>query len=231
MENDIKIFMVEDDPNFGAVLKSYLEINNFNIEWVKDGSIAISKFKNDEYDLCLLDIMLPGMDGFEVARQIRKISREIPLIFLTAKKLKEDILKGFQIGADDYIVKPFDSEVLIYKIKAILKRNENSAPKDKEEYMIGKYYFNYPQRTIKFEDNTQRLSPKESDLLYMLCRKMNTVLSREETLKTIWGDDNYFTTRSMDVYITKLRKFLKDDPDIEIVNIHGSGYKLNISPH
>jgi len=221
--------MVEDDKNFGAVLKSYLEIHDFFVEWVEDGSLAIDTYKRGKYSICILDVMLPNVDGFTIARHIRELDADIPLIFLTAKTLKKDVLEGFRIGADDYITKPFDSEVLLYKIKAILKRNlAYSVNQVKNEYQIGKYLFNHDQRTIRFDEYVQKLSPKESELLYLLCRQMNSVLSREEALKSIWGDDNYFTTRSMDVFITKLRKFLKEDPTVEIVNIHGSGYKLNV---
>lgn len=224
----VKIFMVEDDKNFGAVLKSYLEIHDFFVEWIEDGLLAMDAFKREQYHICILDVMLPNVDGFTIARQIREINDSIPLIFLTAKTLKKDVLEGFKIGADDYITKPFDSEVLLYKIKAILKRNLPQVNGIINKYQIGKYDFDHDQRTIALGNNIQKLSPKESELLFLLCQKMNAVLSREEALKTIWGDDNYFTTRSMDVFITKLRKYLKEDPSIEIVNIHGSGYKLNV---
>lgn len=230
MEKNFKIFMVEDDKNFGAVLKSYLEIHNYQVVWVDDGAIAMNRFKKDKFDICILDIMLPNIDGFEIGSEIRKVNQNIPLIFLTAKTLKADILKGFKIGADDYITKPFDSEVLLYKIKAILKRNENniSETTDISEFQIGRYLFNYKLRTILLNQNKQKLSPKEAELLKLLCLNKNKVLSREYALETIWGDCNYFTTRSMDVFITKLRKYLKDDSGVEIVNLHGSGYRLKI---
>jgi len=224
-----KIFMVEDDRNFGAVLKSYLEIHDYEVEWIDDGAKALKAFRPDSYNLCILDVMLPNVDGFEIAKSIRRVSQHIPLIFLTAKTLKADVLAGFEIGADDYITKPFDSEVLLCKINAILKRNKNGQNELTEqpaEYRIGKYTFNYKQRFIHSEQARQKLSPKEAELLKLLCNPNEEVLSRDKALKLIWGDSNYFTTRSMDVFITKLRKYLKDDPDIEILNIHGSGFRL-----
>ncbi len=223
-----KLFLVEDDPNFGAVLKSYLEIYNYEVDWFNDGALAINKFMINTYDLCILDVMLPNVDGFEIARNIRAKDARIPLIFLTAKTLKADILKGFSIGADDYITKPFDSEVLLCKINAILKRtNDNSSQDEKlDDCRIGNYTFNYLMRTISLNEHIEKLSPKEADLLKLLYLQKNVILSRENALQKVWGDPNYFTTRSMDVYISKLRKYFSDDKRIEIVNIHGSGFKL-----
>lgn len=231
MGNKTHIFMVEDDHNFGAVLKSYLEIHDYVVHWVDDGKYAVKEFRSDDFDICILDVMLPNVDGFQIAKEIRFVDKNIPLIFLTAKTLKDDILKGFSLGADDYITKPFDSEVLLWKIRAILKRNESGRGKqeEKEEFSIGKYSFNYPHRLLSIADSQQKLSPREAELLRMLCLKINDVLPREMALKKIWGEDNYFTTRSMDVFITKLRKYLKDDPAIEISNIHGSGFKLTVN--
>ena len=229
MENN-RIFMVEDDRNFGTVLKSYMEINGFTVTWVMDGKDALKEFRNGEYDICILDVMLPNIDGFTIARDIREIDKSIPLIFLTAKTLKEDIMEGFNIGADDYITKPFDSEILILKIKAILNRHaETEKESETREFNIGGVNFDADYRKLTFPDNTViQLSPKESDLLRMLCEEKNKILPREKALKTIWGDNNYFTTRSMDVYITKLRKYFKKVPGVAIVNIHGSGYQLRI---
>ncbi len=230
MSKKIHVFLVEDDRNFGAVLKSYLEIHDFEVEWVDDGRDALSAFRSDDYDICILDVMLPHVDGFQIAREIRFADKQIPLIFLTAKTLKEDILKGFSLGADDYITKPFDSEVLLCKIKAILKRNEQAEKEEPpdNDFSIGKYRFNYPHRLLTIGGNERKLSPREAELLRLLCLKMNDVLPREMALKKIWGEDNYFTTRSMDVFITKLRKYLRDDPAIEITNIHGSGFRLTV---
>jgi len=219
--------MVEDDKNFGAVMKSYLSIHDYDVEWVDDGALAMDTYKKYKFDLCILDVMLPHVDGFTIAAGIRKLDEKIPIIFLTAKTLKKDILEGFRLGADDYITKPFDSEVLLMKIKAILKRNRMfSAGSEMKEFQIGMYVFNPSLRSITNDNTVQKLSPKESDLLKMLCIHMNQVLPREEALLSIWGEDNYFTTRSMDVFMSKLRKYLKDDPSVEISTVHGSGYIL-----
>lgn len=231
MKNAIKVFMVEDDRNFGSVLKSYLEIHDFNVVWVDDGKKAFQEFMAEPFNICILDVMLPHVDGFTIATDIRKINSDIPIIFLTAKTLKADVLHGFKVGADDYITKPFDSEVLLCKINAIIKRHNIQLHIEEsqiEDYTIGKYHFNFPNRIITRNGETQKLSPKEAELLKMLCRHINNVLPRETALKTIWGEDNYFTTRSMDVFITKLRKYLKDDPNIEIINLHGSGFRLEV---
>jgi DNA-binding response OmpR family regulator len=225
--------MVEDDANFGAVLKLYLEMHDFDITWIDDGIKAIASFKNGNYDICILDVMLPHLDGFSIAREIKQINSEIPIIFLTAKTLKEDILEGFRIGADDYIKKPFDSEVLIYKIKAILKRNNKKTSQSDEIniFSVGKFSFDYHHRIIadSTRQSSVKISPKEAELLRLLCQYQNNILPREYALRNIWGDDNYFTTRSMDVFITKLRKYLKDDPSIEILTVHGMGFKLTTS--
>lgn len=229
-ENTYNIFMVEDDLSFGNVLKSYLEINDFNVKWVDDGIQAIPEFNKGSFDICLLDVMLPNIDGFEIARKIKEIKPHIPVVFLTSKTLKEDILEGFKLGADDYITKPFDSEVLLMKIKAILKRNQAAnQPQiiEEKEYRLGNYLFTTKTRMISKEGFQHKLSPKESDLLKMLCMYQNRILPREDALKKIWGNDNYFTARSMDVYITKLRKYLSDEPSVSIENIHGSGYILH----
>jgi len=225
----MRIFFVEDDQNFGAVLKAYLEVNDYEVQWIDDGKDAISNFNAANIDLCILDVMLPHVDGFTIAKEIKHIAPNMPLLFLTAKSLKPDLLEGYRLGADDYITKPFDTDVLLYKIKAILLRhtqNNNITIKDSNKYSIGKYEFNHKIRTIKSDMGEQKLTPKEADLLRMLCLHKNDILPRETALKIIWGDDNYFTTRSMDVFITKLRKYFKDDNTIEINNLHGSGYVL-----
>jgi len=226
MENK-NIFLVEDDENFGSVLKSYLEMNDFSVSWTKDGARAIQNFATQKFDICILDIMLPNVDGFNIAKKIKELSPKIPTIFLTAKTLKEDILEGFKIGADDYITKPFDSEVLLYKIKAIIKRNQISE-NDEKTFKIGKYEFDSDLRILSYNEDSVKLSPKESELLKMLCLHENKILEREKALSKIWGEDGYFTARSMDVYITKLRKYLRNDPSIEIENIHGSGFILKV---
>jgi DNA-binding response OmpR family regulator len=222
------IFLVEDDLSFGAVLKSYLEISDFEVDWVDDGQHAVNQFKKNSFDICILDVMLPNVDGFTIGAEIRKINAGIPILFLTAKNLRDDVLKGYRIGADDYITKPFDTEVLIFKIKAILKRQSGIQPKESDFYQIGGYQFDYRLRTIERDDNKQKLSPKEAELLKMLCDNQNELLPRETALKKIWGDDGYFTARSMDVYLTKLRKLFTEDTSVEIRNIHGSGFMLEI---
>ena len=228
MENK-RILLVEDDPNFGTVLKDYLSLNDYNVTHAKDGLEGLIMFKNDDYDLCILDVMMPRKDGFSLAKDIRSTNSEVPIIFLTAKTMKEDVLKGYQAGADDYLNKPFDSEVLLYKIKAILQRKETdqSTEDDSFEFKIGKFEFNSKLRHLSFDgQEAQKLSPKESKLLRMLAMHKNDLMPRELALTKIWRDDNYFTSRSMDVYIAKLRKYLKSDDAVEILNIHGEGFRL-----
>jgi len=227
MNTKPSIFLLEDDQSFGAVLKSYLEINDFDVLWVDDGLFAMQQFSNTKADVCILDVMLPNVDGFSIGAEIRKINPEIPMIFLTAKNMREDVLKGYRIGADDYITKPFDTEVLIFKLKSILKRKTGLLQKETELYQIGTYLFDYKLRTIAHNNSKQKLSPKEAELLKMLCDNKNELLPRETALKKIWGDDGYFTARSMDVYLTKLRKQFAEDSTIEIINIHGSGFMLS----
>ncbi|MBK8881847.1 MAG: response regulator transcription factor [Bacteroidales bacterium] len=223
-KND-KIFLVEDDLSFGSVLKSYLEINDYTVEWVDDGKYALDHFRKGLFNICILDIMLPHVDGFTIANEIRQINNEVPIIFLTAKKLKEDVLKGYGVGGDDYITKPFDTDILLAKIKAILSRRDFQSG-TKDIFEIGKYIFNAKLRTLTIGDIENKLSPKEAQLLELLAINPNTLISREMALKKIWGSDDYFTARSMDVYITKLRKFLSEDPNLNIKNIHGAGFQL-----
>lgn len=227
-ERKPKILLAEDDTNLGMVLKNYLELNDYDVELCRDGILALAAFRRDKFDICLLDIMMPNMDGFKLAEEIRDVDPDIPLFFLSAKTMKEDIIQGYKLGADDYISKPFDSELLLLKIKAILKRNQelNSKEEEQFEFNIGKYHFNSRLRTLTSGSDSSTLSPKENELLHMLCEHKNDLLPREVALKKIWGSDTYFNGRSMDVYIAKLRKYLKDDPDIEIVNIHGNGFRL-----
>jgi len=225
-----KILLVEDDPNFGTVLKDYLALNDYNVTLAKDGIEGLIMFKNNDYDLCILDVMMPRKDGFSLAQDIRGANKEIPIIFLTAKTLKEDILKGYAVGADDYLNKPFDSEVLLYKIKAISQRKDidKSAESEQFEFIIGSFFFNSKLRQLSIGDNGEpiKLSPKESKLLRMLAIHKNDLMPRELALTKIWRDDNYFTSRSMDVYIAKLRKYLKPDEFVEILNIHGEGFRM-----
>ncbi|MGB0838243.1 MAG: response regulator transcription factor [Flavobacteriaceae bacterium] len=228
MENK-KILLVEDDPNFGIVLKDYLSLNNYTVSHAKDGLEGLIMFKNDDFDLCILDVMMPRKDGFSLAADIRETNKNVPIIFLTAKTMKEDVLKGYQVGADDYLNKPFDSEVLLYKINVILQRKENDKKVDDDmfEFQIGKYHLNSKLRYLTLEgQEPQKLSPKENKLLKLLAVHKNDLMPRELALTKIWRDDNYFTSRSMDVYIAKLRKYLKGDENVEIINIHGEGFRL-----
>jgi DNA-binding response OmpR family regulator len=228
MKPDYHIFLVEDDLSFGSVMKSYLELNDYQVTWVDDGKYALSKFRAGKYQICILDVMLPNVDGFTIGSEIRSIDKDIPMIFLTAKNLKEDILKGYQLGADDYITKPFDSEVLLCKISAIIKRQSTGPMREEVVFSIGSYQFDSKLRQVIRENQVQKLSPKEADLLKLLCQNRNELVPREMALRKIWGDDGYFTARSMDVFVTKLRKFLSDDPAVEIRNIHGSGFMLEV---
>jgi DNA-binding response OmpR family regulator len=228
-DQNIHIFLLEDDLSFGAVLKSYLELNDYQVTWVDDGKNAVNCFRNGEFQLCLLDVMLPNVDGFTVGAEIRKINTHVPFIFLTAKTMKEDVLKGYSVGADDYVTKPFDTDVLICKIKAVLNRGRVPGKLKADTYEIGSYLFNVQKRNISRNGQVQGLSPKESELLELLVEYRNDLLPRETALKKIWGDDGYFTARSMDVYLSKLRKYLADDPAIVIKNIHSSGFILQIN--
>lgn len=223
----VKIFLVEDDLSFGSVLRSYLEINEFSVEWIDDGKYAMDHFRKGTFNICILDIMLPHVDGFTIAQEIRRINLDVPIIFLTAKKLKEDVLRGYGVGADDYVTKPFDTDILLAKIRAILSRREAQSG-ERDIYQIGKFTFNSKLRTLTAGDDEKKLSPKEAQLLELLALNPNELISRELALKKIWGADDYFTARSMDVYITKLRKFLSEDPDLNIKNIHGAGFQLII---
>ena len=228
MSSKIRIFLVEDDLSFGSVLKSYLEINEFEVTWVDDGKYALDKFRSGKFDLCILDVMLPNVDGFTIAGEIRGINNNIPLIFLTAKKLKTDVLTGYGLGADDYITKPFDTDILLAKIKAIIHRNKLT--RDTGDILeVGSFLFNTKLRTLTIEGREEKLSPKEAQLLELLAESPNSLVSRETALKSIWGSDDYFTARSMDVYITKLRKYLADDPGIVIKNIHGAGFQMVVN--
>ena len=231
-----KILLVEDDQNFGDVLRSYLEMHDYAVTLATDGVLGLEAFRKNNYDLCILDVMMPRKDGFTLAKEIRERNQDIPIIFLTAKTMKDDVLQGFKLGADDYISKPFNSEELLLRIQAVLKRfHKNADPRDDQrEFIIGKYHFNYPVRILTFteaqpgEEKQWKLSPKEAELLKLFCKYINDVMPRTEALTKIWHEDTYFTARSMDVFVTKLRKYLAKDSSIEIVNIHGNGFQLLI---
>jgi len=222
-----KILLAEDDENLGSLLKEYLQAKSYETHWLSDGEKAYKSFEKNRYDICILDIMMPNKDGITLAREIRMIDPEMPIIFLTAKSMKEDVLEGFSVGADDYMTKPFSMEELIYRIEAILRRTQGAGKQNKQtEFEIGRYHFDANKQLLTLDDESSKLTTKESELLKLLCNNANSVLERNFALKSIWIDDNYFNARSMDVYITKLRKYLKEDPAVEILNIHGKGYKL-----
>ncbi|MCK9611642.1 MAG: response regulator transcription factor [Bacteroidales bacterium] len=234
MKKNIKILLAEDDKNLGEVLKTYLEVKGFTTMLCVNGDDALNAYMAENYDLCVFDIMMPLKDGFTLAKEIRKKDKKIPILFLTAKSMQEDILKGFQLGADDYITKPFSMEELLMRMTAILRR---SAGNEKtgvpvHTYKLGNYIFDNTRQLLAFQNNEQKLTSKESELLRLLCEYANDVLDRSIALKEIWHDDSYFNARSMDVYITKLRKYLKEDNSVELINVHGTGFKLvgNIEP-
>ncbi|MDR0543500.1 MAG: response regulator transcription factor [Dysgonamonadaceae bacterium] len=227
MEEKGRIFLCEDDENLGMLLKEYLQVKDFMVDLFPDGEAGAKNFPREKYDLCILDVMMPKKDGFALAREIRTVNADIPIIFLTAKNMKEDILEGFKIGADDYIAKPFSMEELLLRVEAILRRVSTKKPVKEGPYIIGKFTFDSQKQVLASGKRGQvKLTTKESDLLNLLCENVNQVLERNYALKKIWGVVDYFNARSMDVYITKLRKLLKEDPNIEIMNIHGKGYKL-----
>ncbi len=224
----VKILLCEDDENLGMLLREYLQAKGFDVNLMPDGEAGYQSFVNERYDLCILDVMMPKKDGFTLAQDIRKINGIIPIVFLTAKSLKEDVLEGFKIGADDYITKPFSMEEMLFRIEAIMRRVSGKKNKNGNEYRLGKLVFDTQKQLLISDQRTVKLTTKESELLTLLVQNVNNILERNYALKTIWVEDNYFNARSMDVYITKLRKLLRDDPDVEIINIHGKGYKLII---
>tara|TARA_B100000953_G_scaffold266536_1_gene234746 strand:+ start:1814 stop:2518 length:705 start_codon:yes stop_codon:yes gene_type:complete len=230
--SDKNILLVEDDINFGALLNDFLSLHSYNVVLAKNGIEGLEKFKKSQFSLCVLDVMLPFKDGFTLAKEIREIDKDVSLFFLTAKTLKEDVLKGYKIGADDYLTKPFDSDILLLKIKSIFKRKQliNSREIVKHEFEFAKFKFNSKLRTLQFKsEDIIKLSPKEAQLLRMLLNYLNDLMPRELALVKIWNDENYFTSRSMDVYIAKIRKYLSKDPSVEIENIHGEGFRLIIN--
>lgn len=225
-----KILLVEDDPNLGMLLQDYLQLKGkFEVTLCVDGEEGLKAYTKAQYDICILDVMMPKKDGFSLAKDIRKINANVPIIFATAKAMMEDKTQAFNLGGDDYITKPFRIEELLLRINALLKRVSDSAKKPDEyptKFQIGKYLFDFTSQVIYEGNNQQKVSTKEAELLRLLCLKKNEVLTREEALISIWHDDNYFNGRSMDVFLSKLRKYIKDDPSVEILNVHGKGYKL-----
>jgi DNA-binding response OmpR family regulator len=228
MENIIKVLLAEDDKNLGTILKAYLEAKGYETELCTDGREALEKFKRADFGFCILDIMMPVMDGFTLATEIRKLDRKVPLLFLTAKSMQEDKLHGFELGADDYLTKPFSMEELLMRMKAIMRRSADDRVKP-TVFTIGSLVFDYNRQLLTSEKEEHKLTSKEAELLRLLCENMNRVLDRSVALNKIWFDDSYFNARSMDVYITKLRKYLKSDEHVELMNVHGIGFKLVIN--
>jgi DNA-binding response OmpR family regulator len=231
MTSRTRILLAEDDPNLGTLLQEYLEAKDFETVLCVDGDKAFKTFSKQQFDFVLLDVMMPVKDGFTVAREIRTINKKIPIIFLTAKSMKEDTLKGFNLGADDYITKPFSMEELLVRVNAVLRRTEayQLASSEHQFFELGDFVFDHERQLLKIHEEEVKLTTKESELLHLLCLNRNGVLERNYALNAIWGDDNYFNGRSMDVYIAKLRKHLRQEPRIEIINIHGKGFKLLVS--
>ncbi|QRR02781.1 response regulator transcription factor [Dyadobacter sandarakinus] len=224
------LLLVEDDSNLGFLLQEYLTDKGFPTDLATDGQKGWQSFVDKEYDLCIFDVMMPKKDGFSLAKEVRMSGRDVPIIFLTAKSMKEDTMQGFRVGADDYVTKPFDREELLLRIEAILRRykKQPDAQDDTGIYHIGAFTFDYSRQQLTHDDKSARLTSKESELLKLFCQNINQPISRSFALKTIWGDDSYFNARSMDVYITKLRKYLREDPSIQIMNLHGEGFKLMV---
>lgn len=230
MEERLKLFLCEDDENLGMLLREYLQAKGYDTDLYTDGEAGYKGFVKEKYDLCILDVMMPKKDGITLVKEIRAINTEIPIIFLTAKNMKDDILEGFKAGADDYITKPFSMEELVLRIEAIFRRVKGKRSKEQQIYQFGSMNFDTQKQILTINGNSTKLTTKEAELLALLCAHANDILERNHALKQIWVDDNYFNARSMDVYITKLRKLLKPDPSIEIINIHGKGYKLIAPP-
>lgn len=226
-----RILLVEDEENFGSLLQNYLRLSNYSVDWVKDGNLGYSAFMKSYYDLCILDVMMPNMDGFSLAEKIKSKKKETPIVFLTAKSMKEDMIRGYKIGADDYLTKPFDIEVLLLKLDVIFNRSNKLELNQVDRYLIGDYSYIVKTRVLINQNSEKRLSPKEGALFNLLCQHLNDVLPREKALIEIWQEDNYFTTRSMDVYITKLRKYLCKDERVQIENVHSSGYRMYVKSH
>lgn len=225
-----KVLLVEDDENLGFVTKDFLDMSGFNVTLATDGKSGLEKYYEDKFDIVILDVMMPVIDGFTVAEKIRKTDPSIPIIFLTARSMKEDRIKGFHLGGDDYITKPFSTEELKLRMEAILRRTGNGTEPDKEEYTIGPFKFNYLEHSLSSPKlGEKHLTKREAEVLKMLCQYQNKILRREVALKSIWGDDDYFMGRSMDVYITKLRKLLKTEEGVSIINVHNTGFKLDIA--
>lgn len=228
MEQQIRVLLTEDDKNLGTILKAYLEAKGFPTELCIDGREGLERFKREEFQFCILDVMMPVMDGFALAAEIRKLDKKVPLLFLTAKTMQEDKLHGFELGADDYLTKPFSMEELLLRMKAILRRTAEDTVRP-THFELGSFTFDYNRQLLMDKEGENKLTSKEAELLRLLCENMNKVLDRSVALNKIWFDDSYFNARSMDVYVTKLRKYFKNDPKIELMNVHGVGFKLVVN--
>ena len=227
MSNIMRVLLAEDDRNLGNILKSYLEAKGFETTLCINGEEAFNAYKKEDFDFCIVDVMMPVKDGFTLAKEIRSMDKKIPILFLTAKSLPEDKLKGFEVGGDDYLTKPFSMEELLARMKAITRRTDHKGKGENDKfYTIGLYLFDFNRQILTFKGKEHKLTSKEADLLHLLCENKNDVLDRSYALNKIWFDDSYFNARSMDVYIAKLRKYLKNDPDVELLNVHGIGFKL-----
>jgi two-component system OmpR family response regulator len=224
----MNILLAEDDMNLGELLSSFLKNKGYSVDLTRNGKLAFAQFNMKHYDFCIFDVMMPEMDGFTLAKEIREIDKKIPILFLTAKAMKEDKLEGFAIGADDYLTKPFSMEELLARITAIMRRSDTTEDAGEEKYKIGNIDYEPTYRILHLKEGEKKLTTKENQLLHLLIKNKNDILDRQATLRAIWGDDNYFNGRSMDVYIAKIRKLLKEDPRIEIMNVHGKGFKLVI---
>ncbi|XOV66131.1 MAG: response regulator transcription factor [Fluviicola sp.] len=227
MSETKRILLVEDEENFGSLLQNYLQLSKYDVVWMKDGAQGYSAFSKESFDVCIFDVMMPNMDGFTLTEKIRDKDSSTPIIFLTARNMREDMIRGYKSGADDYLSKPFDIEILLLKLEALFQRVQHDEGKETPLYSIGSYTYECSTRLLDHKEESRKLSPKEGALMQLLCEHYNEVLPREKALKKIWGEDSYFTTRSMDVYITKLRKYLQHDESLSIQNVHSSGYMLS----
>lgn len=226
MSRKVKILLAEDDPNLGSILRTFLTSKGFEVSLAQNGKTAFEKFNREQFDFCIFDVMMPEMDGFTLAEQIRKLDKKVPILFLTAKSMKDDVLQGFTMGADDYVTKPFEMSELLARINAIIRRSDVNTEEEKQDFEIGAFQYDPETRLLRAHGDEKKLTTKENQLLHLLVKNRNDILDRRIALEAIWGEDNYFNGRSMDVYIAKLRKHLKEDERIEILNIHGQGFKL-----
>ena len=230
MATNPNILLAEDDPNLGLLLSEFLKKKGYDVSWAQDGDQALDFFVKGQFDLCVLDVMMPKKDGFSLAKDIRATHLDVPIIFLTAKSMEEDTLQGFKVGADDYLTKPFSMDVLVARMEAVLRRmkSDKSLPTLADEIALGDFVYYPAKMRLIYQGNEQKFTPKENELMKLLCENLGRPVSRSYALKLIWGDDTYFNARSMDVYMTKLRKLLKEDPRVQLINLHGEGFRLSV---